>query len=265
MRVGNGFKPFYVPKHNIKFQPTKTLTEIANEYELDKGDCLKEKLSWSDIHDHYTLGYANVYQKYMEPYRYKPTEIFEVGIADGRFMFRSIKMWLSYFMRANIHCMDNFWGTENTEQLNERLQELLPLSVNFYYGDQGSDDTWKIVHNSISDASLDFFIEDGSHNSIHMLRTLYESIPLMKTGGIYFMEDVQDPIETSGKFGYNNTDVYDTMLRFHNEGIFETKNLSPEQQNKIQDSYKVIQCYCSSEKPIKQGLKMHMFVLEKTK
>jgi hypothetical protein len=264
MRVGNGLNPQHFNfSSNIHYQPTKTLTEIANQYELDKGDCLKEKLSWNNLSDHFTLGYSNVYHEYMEPYRNKATEIFEVGIADGRFMFHSIKMWLSYFMRVNIHCMDNFWGIENTKQVNERLEQLSQLGVDFYYGDQGASDTWDIVHKNIPINSIDFFIEDGSHDSIHMMHTLYESIPLVKKHGIYFMEDVQDPVETAGKYGFNNVDIYHTMNKFYNDGIFETPHLSKPQCVKIQESYKPIKCYCSSEKPIKEGLKVHMFVLEK--
>ncbi len=64
---------FKKTKENTFFDESKTLTEIANNLETDKGTADKATLSWGkDWPEHICMGYTETYEKYMAPYRETP-------------------------------------------------------------------------------------------------------------------------------------------------------------------------------------------------
>lgn len=217
------------------YNPTKTLSELANQLETDKGTADKITLSWGDKYPkHYTLGYTEVYERYMKNFRETdiPVEFLEIGICDKRFPFASPKLWLSYFKNVNLYCIDNFWGNPPKENA---VQELSSTGVNFFYADQGSETDWNSVTSTLT-TPLDFLVEDGSHDPYHMLYTLWRSIPLIKSGGYYFMEDIQHET-TIGFYRYDNYTVNESIFRFKDTGVFSSPLLSESMCADIQNAF----------------------------
>lgn len=101
-----------------------SLTEIANHLGLDKGDINPKLTQWHEIYpQHITMGYTNVYERYMQQYRELPINILQIGVCDKRFPYGSLKMWQTYFNLANIYGADNYFG--NT--LDDHLQQIIQV------------------------------------------------------------------------------------------------------------------------------------------
>lgn len=237
---------------NPLYNSSKSLTELANSLETDKGTADASTLSWGiNFPTHYSWGYTTIYETYMSPLRETetPVEFLEVGIYDYRFPYASPKLWKSYFRNINLNSVDNFWGRIPN---NDDITTLNDIGTNFFYADQGSETDWNEISNQL-ERELDFFVEDGSHLSHHMLYSLWRSIPLMKVGGIYFMEDIQHPT-TAGAYGYNNMDVYETILRFQETNIFSSPSITEQMCRDIQQSYSLEQVYFGGPEHTKTGL-----------
>lgn len=235
----------FFPKKSRAIQQVsnKTLTEIANTYETDKGDADKHTLSWGkDFPDHFCMNYTKTYSKYMDSFRDQdtPIRLFEVGIRDKRFPFASCKMWLSYFKEVELYAMDNLWGDKLEEKMNE-VEYLNDIGVNFIYGDQGNFNDWDGVINLFEKNDFDFFIEDGSHWPNHMVVTLWKAINLVKSGGYYFMEDIQNPVTSRGKFKYDNALLADELLMSIHSGEFNSCFLNETQNRQVNESFELIE------------------------
>ena len=139
----------------------------------------------------------------MAPYRETSVKLFEIGICDKRFPYASPKMWLSYFKNIDLYGVDNFWGSYLTDR-TEEINMINEWGVNFIYADQGNFCDWNEIKQECPN-DFDFFVEDGSHWPNHMIVSLWQAKDLIKSGGYYFMEDLQNPRYTRGKFKYDNS------------------------------------------------------------
>jgi hypothetical protein len=233
-------------KQNTFYQKDKSLTELANLFETDKGTAEKSTLSWGkDWPEHVCMGYTKTYEKYMIPYREKPIKLFEIGICDKRFPYASPKMWLSYFNNIDLYCVDNFWGT----YLKDRVDEVNILNnwgVNFIYADQGNFCDWNELK-QVCPNDFDFFIEDGSHWPNHMVISLWQAIDIMKPGSYYFMEDIQNPVYSRGKFRYDNSLLMDELLMTKHSGTFKTCFLNDQQNKEIDESFELVELVLDSQ------------------
>jgi hypothetical protein len=234
----------FFPKTNrlIKYCQNENLTEIANRYETDKGDIDKHQLSWgSSYPEHFCMAYTKTYEKYMKEHRNNevPLNVFEVGIKDKRFPFASCKMWLSYFKEINLYGMDNLWGS-SLDKEKRSIEELNELGVNFIYADQGNFEDWDMIANTIP-MKFDFFIEDGSHWPNHMVVTLWKAIHLMSSGGYYFMEDIQNPVTSRGKFKYDNSLLADELLMSLHTKEFNSCFLNEKQNKEINNAFELVE------------------------
>ena len=222
------------------FDKSKNLTQIANELETDKGNANKLTLSWGkDWPEHICMGYTETYEKYMAPLREQNVKLFEIGICDKRFPYASPKMWLTYFKNVDLYCVDNFWGT----YLNERLDEvkmLNELGINFIYADQGNFCDWNELKQECPN-DFDFFVEDGSHWPNHMVVSLWQARDLLKPGGYYFMEDLQNPRYTRGKFKYDNALLTEDLIMAQHSGVLKSSFLNEQQNEDIAKNYELIE------------------------
>lgn len=224
---------------SINVNTDLTLTELANLFETDKGNCDSKTLSWgNDFPDHFCLHYTDTYSKYMSGYRDSPVKLFEVGIRDKRFPYASCKMWLSYFNQIDLYAVDNFWG-EYLDKKKDEINTLTDMGVNFIYADQGNFNDWDEIL-SICPNDFDFFIEDGSHWPNHMVVTLWKSINLVKSGGYYFMEDLQNPVNSRGKYKYDNTLLTEELLVAHTSNEFSSLFLNDIQNKEVNESYELV-------------------------
>lgn len=225
-------------KNSELYNSNKSLTQIANELETDKGDIDKMNLSWGkDWPNHITMGYTHTYERYMSKKRKKNVKLFEIGIRDKRFPYASCKMWLTYFKKVDLYGMDNFWGQEIDDA---EVYNINMLGVNFIYADQGNFLDWDGIKKQCPN-DFDFFVEDGSHWPNHMMVSLWQAKDMLKSGGYYFMEDIQNPNRTRGKFKYDNSIVAEDLLESEHSGIIESRLLHDYQNDDLNKSYNLIE------------------------
>jgi len=227
----------FYPKTNTKitYNPERTLTEIANILQTDKGTLSRDLVTWANAYPtHHCWHYTSIYEKYMDSYRDKEVKFMEIGICDKRFPFASPKMWLEYFKNVDLYSIDNFWGNPPSEN---SITNILNIGTNFIYADQGSPEDWDFVVNQIGENTVDFIVEDGSHWPNHVMYSLYRSIDILKTGGYYFMEDIQNPLKSRGWYRYDNADI---LLEFQNwSNDYKSSYIDLEMANHIKNNYEL--------------------------
>lgn len=175
----------------------------------------------------------------MDDFREKEIKFLEIGICDPRFKYASPKLWLQYFKNVDLYCMDNFWGDTYLNEINS-IESINKMGVNFIYGDQYSEDDWDSLDKFLGAGSLNFIVEDGSHYPNHMMYSLWRSINLMKPGGYYFMEDIQNPNTSKAKWGYDNADISISLNDFMNSKKLTTQYLSAERCLDIKNQFEFI-------------------------
>jgi hypothetical protein len=231
---------FKKTKQSSFYNSEKTLTELANLLETDKGTASISQLTWGkDWPEHICAGYTETYEKYMQDKREISVKFFEIGICDKRFPYASPKMWLSYFKDINLYCVDNFWGAYLKEKTND-IKKINDWGVNFIYADQGNFCDWNEIK-EICPNDFDFFVEDGSHWPNHMAVSLWQSKDILKSGGYYFMEDLQNPAKTRGKFKYDNSLLSEDLLNSYKNGFFYSHFLNDTQNKEVNDSFELVE------------------------
>lgn len=226
--------------NNLYYTNAAPLTALANYYETDKGTADSDLMSWGkDYPQHASWHYTNTYEKYMSASIHRPVSMMEIGVCDKRFPYASVKMWMSYFENVDFYAVDNFWG----HSLEDRVDEIINLNnhgVNFIYADQGSFADWDTIV-QLYPSKFDFLIEDGSHWPNHMLISLWKSISVVKQGGYFFMEDIQNPLKSRGWFKYDNALVAEELLQTLSTGVLYSSFLNDQQNEDIQNSYELVE------------------------
>ncbi len=145
----------------------KVLTPLEEIAQLTGTDKLK--------HD-----YLPYYEKHLPD---NPLYLLEIGAFKGA----SLVMWDTYYKKVlgravNIHTMDLF---DQKENITERW--CLENSFVPFKGDQGNfADLDKLPK-----STYDVIIEDGSHNSIHQIKTMaYCFLNNLRSGGVWVTEDL---------------------------------------------------------------------------
>jgi len=136
-----------------------TLDEIALRYGTDKS---------SRKHN-----YTRLYAAYFEPLRNKPLSVLEIGAANGY----SLKTWKEYFPHAKIISIDI-----------EDSRELCEDRITVEQGSQ-SDPVFLKKLNDLH-GPFDIIIDDGSHVNADMKASFDFLFPLLKSDGIYVVEDL---------------------------------------------------------------------------
>jgi hypothetical protein len=142
------------------FHPRKTpLDTIGLKHGTDKA---------SNKHD-----YLNRYAAYFDCVY--PDKILEIGIEGGA----SIRTWEEAFRRATIVGIDH-----NPKSAAIKFDRAATLC-----GDAGSEATWDQVRAGFG-PDIDIIIDDGSHTGYGMIQTFQLAWPLVRSGGIYCIEDL---------------------------------------------------------------------------
>lgn len=124
-------------------------------------------------------GYTAIYEKFFEPLRLHPLTLLELGTGaywkkdDG---FHGAKTWVEYFDKANIVTIDIY---EKIPPNNPRIK--------FFQGSQDDDAFLKSVIEQVG--TPDIIIDDASHVNPKTVRSFEILFPLLKSGGIYVIED----------------------------------------------------------------------------
>ena len=148
-------------------------------------------------------GYNTVYGELMYNIRDKVTNVLEIGIGsllqNNKYSFigntqhypeykpgGSLRVWRDYFPNATIHGVDIEEDCRITE---DRIETFIFPSMDLY---QCKTNLFKYKY--------DIIIDDGDHSAISQLITFKNLAPLLKEGGLYFIEDL------GGYQGYQEPD-----------------------------------------------------------
>jgi hypothetical protein len=130
-------------------------------------------------HSHKWTHYFETYQSIFEPRHHSPMRILEIGVLNGS----SLRLWKKYFEhpRTSVVGIDIDPGCARFDAPSENIHVRI--------GSQADPDFLKEVVREFG--VFDLIIDDGSHNSSHMIKTfncLYASG--LEDNGIYFVEDL---------------------------------------------------------------------------
>lgn len=224
---------------NDFYQPNADLSTLANKYETDKGTSTSTDLSWGkDYPQHVCMHYTKTYEKYMSLIKDQNISMLEIGVCDKRFPYASIKMWMSYFKNIDFYAVDNFWGHKIGDKISD-IETLNNHGINFIYADQGSFEDWDELNNEFPN-KFDIVVEDGSHWPNHMMVSLWKSIGIMKNGGYYFMEDIQNPLKSRGWFKYDNSLLGQELLETLSTKVLYSSFLNDQQNNDVQNNFELV-------------------------
>ena len=140
------------------FKEYRKLDELGKKYSTDKN---------SSYHN-----YLNKYEFFLQKMKNDPIHILELGVFNGS----SLKMWEDYFENAQIYGVDidDNCKRYNGERCHVIIQDL---------GDE------ELLH-QLSDISPSIIVEDASHYMSHQIKALYHLFPILKSGGVFIIEDL---------------------------------------------------------------------------
>jgi hypothetical protein len=125
--------------------------------------------------------YAKHYAKHFEHWRHEPIKLLEIGIggyANPKAGGASLRMWKSYFPRAEIYGIDLYDKRPHDEP-----------RIRTFQGSQVDEHFLREVIAQIGRPHI--IIDDGSHLNEHVIKTFEFLFPLLADNGIYAVEDTQ--------------------------------------------------------------------------
>lgn len=134
-----------------------SLLEIAKKYPTSK--------------NHH--GFIEIYHKYFSNFKDQKINILEIGVERGD----SLRMWREYFTNATICAID----------LHDR--NIIVENAEILIGDQSDHSFLKTIINKYK--KFDIIIDDGSHQSKHIISSFSFLFNHLSENGIYVVEDLQ--------------------------------------------------------------------------
>ena len=134
-----------------------TLLEIAKKYPTSKND----------------HGFIEIYHKHFSNLKEQKINILEIGVERGD----SLRMWREYFSNASICAID----------LHDR--NISVDNAEILIGDQSDHLFLQTVVNKYK--KFDIIIDDGSHQSKHIIASFNFLFNYLSDNGIYVIEDLQ--------------------------------------------------------------------------
>ncbi|MBB4276699.1 class I SAM-dependent methyltransferase [Rhizobium mongolense] len=124
---------------------------------------------------HKWLHYFDIYERHLERFRGKNFHFLEIGVAHGG----SQEMWRSYFgPEARMSCLD----------IRDLSHNVPRETAKFYRGSQ----TDRAILDRIirENGAIDVVLDDGSHQSEHVIASFEHLYPKMSPNGLYMVEDI---------------------------------------------------------------------------
>jgi len=141
------------------------LSEIALKFNTDKN---------------YLHNYTPVYDFYFNKMRNSILKFLEIGYYRGE----SARTWQEYFPNATLHFIDidpNSFKLHSHGISKERCK--------FHLVDQGNEESLKKFAEEVK-GDFDIIIDDGGHTMKQQILSFKVLFPLLKSGGIYVIEDL---------------------------------------------------------------------------
>jgi hypothetical protein len=208
-----------------------SFNDYCNLYKTDKGNELP-----------YGNNYANFYESWFLKIKETTTHICEIGVELGK----SLKVHQDYFQNAQIFGLD----VENKSEYDtDRIKT-------FILDQSNSDnlDSFVSFCNS-SNIKFDFILDDGSHDVEHQQLTFGKLFPLVKSGGLYIIEDLGSSYFTLGTnlYGYiqTQTKINNNTIKFLNQRPFSSVWISEENLDYINNSVEYVSIFdnCNKDLP----------------
>lgn len=200
-----------------------TLDDLANKYSTDKGTLYPR----GSRH-----GYAPFYDNILSPIRDKEIRMLEVGICmeytEGG---HSVYMWREYFPNAYIYTFDIVDMSSHPAITNYN-------NTFFYRGDQGNRKDFEKMYEVFGSEPFDFILEDGSHTTYHQMISLGHLFKYIKSGGIYFLEDISIP--GNPVCCIRNDETFNIINEFQKNGHFLTTHITQEEREYLQNNIEKI-------------------------
>jgi hypothetical protein len=73
-----------------------------------------------------------------------------------------------------------------------------------------------------------------------MMVSLWKSIGVMKTGGYFFMEDIQNPLKSRGWFKYDNALIAQELLETLSTNKLYSSFLNDQQNEEVQTNFELV-------------------------
>jgi cephalosporin hydroxylase len=143
---------------------------------------------------HKWVHYLDIYERHFAPFRQKPVRMLEIGVSYGG----SLELWRSYFgAEATI------FGVDIEPKCASRVDA--PNQVRI--GSQRDPDFLASVVAEMG--RPDIILDDGSHVACHQLASFRTLFPLLRTGGLYVIEDAHSAYwaESGGGYGRRDTAI----------------------------------------------------------
>tara|TARA_B110000503_G_scaffold141228_1_gene234102 strand:+ start:1831 stop:2517 length:687 start_codon:yes stop_codon:yes gene_type:complete len=181
------------------------LTEIGIKHNTDK----------ATFHN-----FTIFYEQYFRTRRYDEMTILEIGIANGN----SLLTLQEYFPNATIHAIDI--KKESVKDYGPRIHTYLC-----------SQDDESGLKDLFSEMEFDIIIDDGSHLTLHQLKSLSILFENVKSGGLYVCEDLHTSLIRS----YVNSETIPLRLFENYDG--KIPEIDPKRNEYINDTLQDIKVY----------------------
>jgi predicted O-methyltransferase YrrM len=196
----------------------QTLTTLGLRYGTDKAPVL-----------------TDVYASYLKSRRMEPVRLLEVGVFFGA----SLKMWHAYFPNGTIYGIDTFKGDQGNGSHFDNAASFLAEApayprMQVAICDQSSRADLERFAAAIREP-FDFILDDGSHLMKDQQQTLGLLWPLLRPGGIYFMEDYASSYDTrypDVRPDFSNTTAT-MMTTFQATGRIVSEYMTAEEADRI--------------------------------
>ncbi len=126
-------------------------------------------------------------EEYFIEKKHLEINLLEIGIFRGE----SLAIWCDYFTNGKIYGLDG--NTIPFKKNLSKLKEKGAFENNFPIVIEG-DGTLLKDSKIFKDIKFDFIIDDGCHNLNCILKTFEIYFPLLKNGGVFFVEDNGDAV-----------------------------------------------------------------------
>lgn len=181
---------------------------------------------------HYLHNYFNqVYQDVLFPLKDNIKTLIEIGTLDGN----SLKVFKRFFKNAKIYGLD----------LNENIVD---GDIQVLKCDQSKEDELLQVSKNFN--NVDIILDDGSHKMYDQQITLALLFPILKSGGIYILEDLHTSVEClmpeKAIFQWGDPTKTTTLKMLENYNTtnkIESDHLTQEQCDYLQNNIEFCEIY----------------------
>lgn len=124
--------------------------------------------------------YADVYDQWLT--KTDHVNFLEIGISNGG----SVYCWSQFFTNSQIYAVDLSRHYIQHKPFHEELDHNPNLHLIW-----GVDSTQSSTYANLP--KFDYIVDDGDHNPSTQIATFTHAYPCLKSGGIYFIEDILTP------------------------------------------------------------------------